>query len=98
VTVHENTSPHHLARDHLARDIAASERVLSQGTSVAYGPRPARDSPAVTASPLPEFAPKFRKIAGILRSRLARDMATARSQDSSIFSSRSAGFDAEPGA
>lgn len=41
---------------------------------------------------------KSRKIAGILRSRLARDMATARSQDSSIFSSRFADLDAEAGA
>ena len=71
---------------------------LSQGASGTCGPGLERDSPAVTASPLPEFEAKSRRIAGILRSRLARDMATARSQDSSIFSSRSADFDAEPGA
>jgi hypothetical protein len=91
---------------HHTRSCASTWRVtslpakwdLSQGASGICGPRPARDIPAVTTSPLPGFEAKSRKIAGILRSRLARDMAIARSQDSSTIAFRSGDLHAEGGA
>jgi hypothetical protein len=57
-----------------------------------------RHRPSVTPEPRPQIASKPRVIASILRFRLARDMATARSHNSSISSCNSAGISAEGGA
>jgi tRNA A37 methylthiotransferase MiaB len=58
----------------------------------------ARDSSDLATFGCPENAAKSRRIAGILRSRLARDMAQARSQDSSTFFANSADLAFEAGA
>jgi len=74
-----------MVRDQPGRYIATNESgpfSSAPGTCRAEAGRVT--NPGRTTSPLPEFEGQIRrKIAGILRSRLARDMAIARSQDSS---------------
>jgi len=91
-----NHGPAH--RPRLARDIAAQISADSTAISLPYGPRLARDIPPVTPRPCPEIVANPRVIVSILRFRLARDIATARSHDSSTFSWNSAVMRAEAGA
>ena len=63
-----------------------------------YGARVARDSAPAPASLVPETRTNPRRIAGILRWRLARDRADALSQDSSTFAANSAELEPEGGA
>jgi hypothetical protein len=63
-----------------------------------YGPRLARDITAPTGIAVSTEALERRKITPKRRWRLARDIATALSHDSSIFSIMSAGLGEEAGA
>jgi hypothetical protein len=80
------------------RDTPSTIRLETLDTTSTYGPRPARDIAVIRGVSVSDFTIERRKITPKLRWRLARDIATAPSHDSSTFSIRSAGFGAEAGA
>lgn len=67
-------------------------------TTHGYGPRPTRDITVVGGVSVSDFSIERRKIIPKRRWRLARDIATAPSHDSSTFSTKSDGLGAEAGA
>jgi hypothetical protein len=80
------------------RDASSTIPLDTIAATHVYGPRPARDSTVVGGISVPDFTIERRRIIPKRRWRLARDIATAPSQDSSTFSMSSAGLDAEAGA